>query len=277
MKATDPSFKFKIGRKPPSGLRLVKTNCDGSDIFVDINDHIGHQVFTRGSFDKAIYNFFRVNKLKNITVFDIGANIGTVCIPLAQLNDVKVVAFEPADRNYSLLVLNNYINGNKLTTIPIGISNNIHHTVEVLQLNVNKVNSGSSSLLPTWNVNRGDVLYQNILVSEMDTLSDLYQLSKPNIIKLDIEGNELNALFSMRSVLDEKVILLMEWRPDLIDESTGSALLEFFADYKIMCLHASGLISDSFDEKQKYENVLIIHTCNDTLKNLKSVSKETLS
>jgi hypothetical protein len=82
-----------------------------SDFEVDINDHIGWKIFLKGYFDQTHQQVSRILGLSSDDIFlDIGANIGSVSIPIAIETNCEVIAIEANPVNSSLFFRNLILN-----------------------------------------------------------------------------------------------------------------------------------------------------------------------
>lgn len=137
---------------------------------------------------------YKFNELKIDTFIDIGANIGYYTLLFAFKN-IKTYSFEPNLENFNLLneniKLNNFQNCN---TYNLGISDS-HRELEFFY---NKEKSGHGSF------NKDIVKIQNLNLSKIIKVEKLdnIEISGENImIKIDIEGYELNAIMGMINLL----------------------------------------------------------------------------
>ena len=135
--ALDPAREFSIATYGPE--KFVVINSDKA---------ISKMLFVNGSFDfekveKAISivrsqdNNFRLEML-----IDVGANIGTVCIPAIKRGlATRAIAIEPEPLNYRVLVANIYLNdlADKIVThnLALGCENN-----QIVELELSSSNSG---------------------------------------------------------------------------------------------------------------------------------------
>lgn len=156
------------------------------------------------------YNVFRLvkgTKSKKKVLFDIGANRREYTKALLQnFPDAQIHSFEPARETYKTLKKNVRAENVKLNNF--GISNEISESI----LYYDKENSGWASLY-----NRQlDYFGVDFSKSETVRLDTLDHYCRENnvrhidLLKLDIEGNELNALKGATELLAEKRIKVIQ-------------------------------------------------------------------
>lgn len=201
------------------------------------------------------YNVFQLvkgTKSKKKVLFDVGANRGEYTKALLQsFPDAQIHSFEPAQETYKTLRKN--VRAENVTLNNFGISNEISESI----LYYDKENSGLASLY-----NR-QLDYYGVDFSKSETvrLDTLDHYCKENdirhidILKLDIEGNELNALKGATKLLAEKRIkvIQIEFGGCNIDSRT------FFRDFWNL-LHEDfkmyRILKDGFKEILRYDERL---------------------
>jgi hypothetical protein len=108
-------FRSLLFDSAPANILLL-SNVGNERFLVTSNDRsISRDVFITGSFE--FDKFDRMLSLlgkhfRKTLLIDVGANIGTICIPAIKRNIFQcAIAIEPDPLNYSLLVSNINING----------------------------------------------------------------------------------------------------------------------------------------------------------------------
>lgn len=155
----------------------------------DLCDAASRNIF--GSF--AICDFFHKNVMasKGDTVFDIGANIGTVSLVLSQIvgEAGRVFAFEPV----TVDVLQHNVKINKATNvevIPSAVSNICGHT----EIEIADRFLGSSITHEQSAHDRSPQLHMNVPVTTLDDFCARNKIDRVDFIKMNIEGAEEMAL-----------------------------------------------------------------------------------
>ena len=163
------------------------------------------------------------------TVFDIGAHIGLVALPLAKSINPNgmVFAFEPASSNRKFL--NDHIDANSITNIDVVsdlVGESSNQAVEFFE---STGDSGMNTMADTGR-RRG---YEQTTVNQI-TLDEFCSSRRltPQLIKIDTEGAELNILRGATEVLKlHRPIIFLSVHPRHITELGGTveeleALLE---------------------------------------------------
>lgn len=196
---------------------LYKKKCT-SGLYCNVNaiDHIQKIILWEAEYEKEVLEFADSFLKEGDNVIDIGANIGFLSIHFSQIIKFgKVYCFEPNEKlhlqlknNFSINNLNNYTLESK------AISS--ENTSSFLNVS-NQHNTGLSSLSD----------FKNINTIEIETIKlDDYTLpNNVTLIKIDVEGAELNALKGMKNVL-------LNHKPFLIVEIVNKQLQNFNSNSK---------------------------------------------
>ena len=172
---------------------------NGLFINVKPDDHIQRIILWYGYYEKENILFWEKLINPDSVVIDIGANIGYYTLIAAKkASEGHVHSFEPVTFNYDALQKNIKLNNLKnITANNAGIS-----TKEGLDMYYisSKENIGMSGLKPAENFS-GKMEEKTTLT--LDNYVAINNLTKIDFIKIDIEGNELNALRGMQNVLQK--------------------------------------------------------------------------
>lgn len=140
-------------------------------------------------FDRVYEKFFSPSN--GDVVLDIGANSGLYSLSIARKvgTEGKLYAVEPYSRTYELLRQNIAMNSHEnIVTIRVALGSSRGDG----ELNVYG-NSGCNSFY--LNTNGGNLRKtERVKVSTLDSIVDEYSIKKLNMIKLDVEGHELEVL-----------------------------------------------------------------------------------
>lgn len=149
----------------------------------------------------------------NSIFWDIGANIGLYTCFAAKEKKSNVVAFEPSPFNLELLSKNVFFNNlsDKITILPISLNDKS----KISQFNMTSIESGGA--MSTFDKKYGDdgknfnstFNYKSLGVSGNDLIKK-FNFTKPNYIKIDIDGIEHIVLEGMGEILDETKSILIE-------------------------------------------------------------------
>jgi FkbM family methyltransferase len=205
------------------GARIRKVKRRGLLWNLDLTEGIDFSIFIFGLFEKETSQAIRRLITNNSVVIDIGANIGAHTLPMAELvgEKGKVYAIEPTNYAYSKLKNNLLINGNLSKRVQadqiILVSNSGEGRVRDLYSSWPlSVKPKDSKRHP---VHQG--VLRTISGAEEMTLDDyvsMNNLTSLDLIKLDVDGNELEVLRGAKYVLKNiKPTLIMEFAPEQYD------------------------------------------------------------
>ena len=187
-----PPFKgkYRLARFLLSGF--IK---DSKDLIVEgkyaikyklpnLKENIGFEIFIDGVYEPEYVEYFCIKIPLNGIFFDLGANIGSICIPLAKKRpDITIIAVEASPRVFEYLRYNIELNECK----NIFAENLALSTADNEQLPFyspeEKFGKGSLSAVYT-----DKAEYVNTIT--LDTLKNKYKLSNVDYIKIDVEGYE---------------------------------------------------------------------------------------
>lgn len=182
--------------------RIVIKEINGVKYKLDLREYIDYSIYT-DSFEKETTNIMKVLVKPDMTVLDIGANIGYYTFILADLS-TQVIAFEPTnfafDKLRENLSLNNF---NNIIIEKKGLSDK-KETKEV----------ELCSSWPVFDREGTHPIHKGKLVKsviDLITLDEYLKGKKIDFIKLDVDGYELK-------VLKGAVDTLEKYKPPIITE-----------------------------------------------------------
>ena len=207
---------------------------------------IGEHLFLYGQVDyDEIYTAFNAMQQFNVVkaqntgyVVDIGANIGTVCIPLVRHGQfARGLAFEPDPYNFQLLCRNINANGlsHQITPFQLGLSN----TSGEMQFEHSSHNYGDHRIRVTNSPSGSydDEAGRQIIHVPVNTLDRVLREKDIHpqdihLIYMDVQGHEWHVLQGASETLQAGVPMVMEvWPYGLKRAGTDfTALAEFIAD-----------------------------------------------
>ena len=166
------------------------------------------------------------NGSKNNCLFDIGANLGLYSIYYAKKFDAKVFSFEPSFKNLELFARN--ISLNALQENISVISNPLTDKFLVSKYYQGDFKAGAAEASfdnkrfieeqeienNRINVDKERIFYNTLGIS-IDNLIDKNLIDLPKLIKIDVDGNEIEILDGCKNLLDrvKKISILIETRP----------------------------------------------------------------
>jgi FkbM family methyltransferase len=176
-------------------------------------------------FDKLTKVLKILNLKKNELLIDVGANIGTICIPAVKRNLFnKAIVFEPEPLNYSLLLSNIIINGcyNKISThnIALGSKNR-----EKLNLQLDDHNKGNHRII----INSKIKIKKNIVINSYKLDSFIKNInSLSTLVWIDVQGYETQVLLGAKKLLNKKVPVCVEFSPTFLEKKKYDIFKKMF-------------------------------------------------
>ena len=202
---------------------------------------IGRLLYINGSFDfDTFLHTLEIlkNKIKTETLVDIGANIGSICIPAVKRGIFKnCLAIEPEPYNFDLLTKNIFINNlsNKIQTFNFALG---QFDNEKIKFELSKDNYGDHRIKS----NSIEKNYYNedkrkIIDVETKTLDKITQDLDPKetLLWIDVQGYEGFVLEGGINTLSKKPPLVIELEPYLIKRLNSYNMLKknlINAEYK---------------------------------------------
>lgn len=148
----------------------------------NLKENIGFEIFFDGIYEAEYVKYFCSTLPAKSVFLDLGANIGSICIPLAKLRpDITIIAVEASPRVFSYLRDNIELNG----CTNIFPENLALSSMDDQQLPfyspMEKFGKGSLSAVFTDKA-------EYVRTITLDTLTKKYDLRKVDFIKIDVEG-----------------------------------------------------------------------------------------
>ena len=213
---------FLLGDKK----RIVTRN--GLKYEIDFKEGIDLGIFCGIKNEKNLYkisNYLDKNKKKILV--DVGANIGSITLPLAQLfHSSTVISIEPTKYAYSKLKKN------------LDLNPDIKKRVKLHNIFISNKKKKINYIHSSWNFSSKSYkhkIHQGILKqtsNKTQSLSELLKKAKKKIdfIKIDVDGYEMEVLKSGQKVIKKyKPLIYFEFAPYLYKEFgyTAKNLIDF--------------------------------------------------
>ncbi len=206
---------------------------------LDISEGIDLSLFLFGSFQKKLTNsiFYFIKKEKKqfsyFNIIDVGSNVGDKSLSLAKMlldNDIKkfkIYSIEPTDYAFEKQIKNINLNirlRKKILNYKIFVSSN---------------KTKPSKIFSSWNLDSDDKkhnqhggILKNIdkktKIISLDEFIKKNKIKKKIIIKIDVDGFEMNVLKSLKKTLSSKSpVIFMEYAPYAFAEH-GYSITEFY-------------------------------------------------
>jgi len=184
---------------------------------------LGSTQMIRGTYERETVEAFRKILKPGMTVVDVGAHVGFFTLLAARLvgRGGMVYAFEPNPQVFELLTRNIQENGYQdiVRAIPKAVSNRR----DKRRLFVSKFDSGMSSFYPSLCATE-DSLEVEVETVSLDGFIAEQGWPKIDLVKLDVEGSEVECIEGMRHVIqqNQEIKLIVEFSPESISRSYGS-------------------------------------------------------
>jgi FkbM family methyltransferase len=152
-------------------------------------------------------------EIDELSVFwDIGANIGLFSLYAASLNNkCKILAFEPESQNFSSLCQNVFVNCfENIDVNGFAVCGSISHSIQ--DLYVSEMGAGSAvqnlGVTSPW-YSKQAVFRQKTFAVSPDELVAKFGFPAPTIMKIDVDGIELEILKGSRQILHGNIRTLL--------------------------------------------------------------------
>ena len=195
----------------------------GSFLHFSNDDPIGACLHHYGEWAQQEFDFFDQFLTAESNVIDVGANIGTHSVYFSKkCNQGNVIAIEPQIYIFEMLAANLLLNG-CYNTVPVhaGASSKagVVRMVNINPFNGQQINYGEFKI--NYDTNEG--IETNII-----TLDKYVSLSKFNLIKLDVEGLEVDVLNGAKKLLKKhKPFLYIEFNNKKGNDKLLNQIYEF--------------------------------------------------
>lgn len=179
------------------------------------NGFIDKHIFLYGVYEPFMLDIISKYLKPGMTYIDIGANIGQHSMYAASIvgENGKIYAYEPIPKIYEQLLASSKVN--KYDTIINAYNYALGEKDSKELLNVSK-DIGGSSLVN----NTGDT-EEKIEVIIKKGNDDLFNLSKIDMVKIDVEGYELEVLHGIKeSLIKHHPIILLEYSGEFYKKNT---------------------------------------------------------
>jgi len=179
---------------------------DGIRIEVDPRDYLGKRIIKYGCYEPETVDFIQKFIKPGMTVLDIGANVGYYSLLASRLvgSAGSVHSFEPHPLMYR--VLNHNLRRNRCWNVVANNSAISNEKGEAQLFLSTPSNFGSTSLTPAWNYSGQPVSVQRITLDSYVRSKAVRQI---DLIKIDVEGAEIQALQGATAALSEHPNLLL--------------------------------------------------------------------
>lgn len=194
-------------------------------------------------------------------IFDVGANTGIYSLVAKSLNPTsKVYAFDPSKNTFDSLLYNNSTNKYDICCEQLAISNLDSVSTFYDVPNINQTSASlSSKMLKDADYYTGDVIEYQVNTITLSSYIQSKKLQAIDLIKIDIEMHEPEALEGLGKYLDEfKPIIIIEVLSEVVADSLNNQIGE---DFNIFHLVGPSLAvqTNRFIKDNIHWNFLLFH------------------
>lgn len=216
---------FRLVHRALSGIRLgswpVRLEANGLALFVSPDDlQLGTELLRNGAYESEEVALFERTLQPGMVVVDAGANVGVYAFVAARSvgPQGQVIAFEPDPESANLLALGVAANGFTNVTLVERALAATSGEAELFRL------PGHPGLTSLSRSNaRGSAAHVTIARTTLDAELESRRLDRVDVVKLDVQGAELDTLRGARRTLARH-------RPTLFLEYWPAGLLNYGSD-----------------------------------------------
>lgn len=223
------------------GQERFVTQFEGSiNFWVSLSDHIESQIFWQGvqEGDRGEVKLLKSLLAPQSVFIDVGANIGAFSLMAARrLPQGKVHSFEPSPYHIKKLNSNLLLNRfNNIQIHPVALSSKLGPAK--LYFPKSKGSLENTGMASQFEFDVMSYRIEDIECVRLDDYLESYNISKVNIIKIDVEGAELDVLIGARqTIYRNRPHVLMEVNSDHLHRAGRNfyEVIDFWnsANYKI--------------------------------------------
>lgn len=180
-------------------------------------------------FESSVYDRFDLKR--DWIVIDCGANIGLYTIKVAP-KVKKVISIEPNPHNFNMLLLNLKINRLK-NVVPLNLA--VYSRKKLIKI---YGEGPTSSIFKP----RHSEIYEKVVAIPLDSITK--ELRKIDLLKIDVEGAEIEVLKGASNTLKKTRNLILEVHPFLVDDKKVWEILEKYSFRLKKYSHPDPLISE---------------------------------
>lgn len=244
---------------PKGSLRHFELN--GIQFELDIHDYVGHYLYF-GFEDRAHLQLMSLAKKGDI-VLDIGTNYGTTILQFAQQvgAEGKCYGFEPDPTNYQ--ICQRLLSFNQFKTIQvenIGLGNEKGAFTLVVDTPSNRGGNRISA-------NAAGKEAVTVQVEILDEWMEKKQISSVQLIKIDVEGFEMNVLKGAVHTIEKFHPLFFVELDDnnlKLQKSSAREVVEFFTrlNYQVTVAETGQIVTSEFDFRDCHFDIIAKYVLN---------------
>ena len=212
---------------------LVVPVAGGSHMLVRTEDYVGRMLALTGVWEPQVTAAFRALLARGDVCVDVGANIGYFTLLASRLVGPggRVYALEPSPASYDRLWANLELNhADNVNALPVAASNTAEPTAVLYEGPPS--NPGGASLQES---RVGDAV-SHVETARLDSLVDDADIARLRLVKIDVEGAELDVLAGMTGLFERGALpaVVLEVSPEWSGEDMPRAVLDFAAHHDLV-------------------------------------------
>jgi FkbM family methyltransferase len=218
---------------PENSLKLATRN--GIKYKLDLSEYVDHFIYFGLKEDSRnkLFSFIK----EGMTIIDVGTNIGNSALHFSKTtgNNGKVLGFEPDIINYNKALENIRLNPMKNITL-----NNFGLGDSEETLKLHNVNPGNRGMNRISDSHQGSI-YSEVIIKTLDGFLKKNEINKCSLIKIDVEGFELNVLKgAIKTLKDFQPILFIELDDENLQSqgTSASGLIAFLHNHNYIVYHS---------------------------------------
>ncbi len=180
---------------------LFVTTKYGASFQVDPESYIDSYLIREGYYESEVLEAILPYLKPGAVFWDIGANFGLHTVTAKFLHpEVRVVSIEPSPVMATQLLENCKLNNLQVDLVNVALSD----TAKFQTLHLAESNAGMTTITPWEQAN-----YSNQMTCWCDTVDRLVEqgiVPQPTVIKIDVEGSELDVFVGMQKVLQNPAL-----------------------------------------------------------------------
>lgn len=195
----------------------VKQSIESQTVYFNTRSTKEFQRFQNFVGERAVIKDLLTSLEDGDVFYDVGANVGTyTCFAASKLESESVVSFEPEPQNARRLRENLELNNLGASILRVALSNQ-EGTID-LALSGEEAGEGEHSIATDSTSNTIEVK-----TTKGDSVADTFEVPKPSVVKIDVEGAEMSVIEGLQNTLQENCRLIyVEAHPKKMGEFGNS-------------------------------------------------------
>ena len=248
---------------PKQDTWVVEKLRNNLQMNLNIAEFLQAHLFLFGSYELPTVKFLERTLKPDYVCFDVGAQIGYLSLVMANAAQrrTRVVAFEPEELNTQRFASNMALNN--ITNVEL-VKKAVSNTSGVLKLYLsNDNNAGTHSTIAN-DPNVGTA-FEEVAAVALDEIVEQLKLGRLDMIKIDVEGAELEVIQGAKNVLSKFRPTCIIELSENIQKSRGFSTTQFkklmseYGYHSFVILDNGSLSPVETDTVHAMDNVVFVH------------------